>query len=119
MVGFLIRIRSNLGMWRLELDNNSNSNSDNELTYYDLQHELFMKYQIPIESQRLSFTMNGDIIIDNNNNNSNSSSSLNSLGITKGTLLYLQGRLKKERVATSRVVDGGHVVTAGTEIITM
>lgn len=99
----IIRVRNNLGTWKISLEETS--------TLDDLKEAIAVNYKLDRESIALGkeISVAEPFMPD--------TASLSSLGINAGDLVFLAGRLEKEVVESSYIGKDGNIVSAGVRIV--
>mmetsp|Transcript_7703 Transcript_7703/g.11436 ORF Transcript_7703/g.11436 Transcript_7703/m.11436 type:complete len:155 (+) Transcript_7703:181-645(+) len=98
----IIRIRSNLAAWKVNVPDNCN-------TIEDLQTEACKQFNVAPGALRLSQHQDGDVLDEH--------TTFKELNIKHGDMLYVVGKLREIVVEKSYIEDGGTVVGAGKRII--
>lgn len=99
----IIRVRSNVGMARLNFDSP-------EATVNDLITAIAAHYSLSQKSVKLANNLDGSSPITCGD----LKDTLNSRGIKHGDVIYLVEKIEKETVAKSSIDAGGNVISAGT-----
>ena len=97
----LIRVRSSIGLLKITVQ-------DPSPTVLCIKRELERSYQLPLSQQLLLLeTMESEPLKDD--------ALLSSLGIKRGDIIKLDGRIEKEEIAKSTIDNDGVLLVAGTK----
>jgi hypothetical protein len=99
----IVRIRSSVGTWRIDISDNASLG--------DLKAAISLEYGIPIQAIILANDLQiKESFIGND-------IKLSQFGIKHGSLLYLDGRHEKKVIEKSYIDDDGKIVEAGVKIV--
>jgi hypothetical protein len=98
----LIRVRSSLGIWKLQI-------ASADPTVLEIKQEIEKQQHVPFDEQIIVFK--GTVPDD--------SSSISALNLGRDDMLELDGRIEKETIAKSFIDDKGVLVQAGAKVVTV
>mmetsp|Transcript_14370 Transcript_14370/g.23783 ORF Transcript_14370/g.23783 Transcript_14370/m.23783 type:complete len:820 (+) Transcript_14370:54-2513(+) len=109
----LIRLRSNLGMWKLNID-------DGNMSVGDLKKKIFTDFKFLPEFVPCDILLSATMTTESGNDGpetfSDPSTTLNQLDIKHGCMVYIVSKLNQTVIEKSYVGEDGNMVEAGTKI---